>query len=268
MATYCSTPFAGGAHFNILDTPISGILNGSNDISHAFLLSAVSKPDDCHRDEAYSRNLNVERMKMLISDLLNRGVTPVFFSTESVFDGAQGNYVETDSPRPLMAYGRQKLEIESFLRAQSDNHIIIRLGRVFGSRRGDGTLFTAWLEQLEKDQNIRCATDNIFSPIHIADAAESLRLLVQQNLTGTYHLAGPDALSRYDMLETLVREYTRHRPYRGRIVPCKMRDFATPEPRPLDISLNPGKIIEATGFQIRGAVDWIGRITNEWCLDA
>lgn len=264
IPTYCRTPVEGGTRFNLLDQCLSDILDDEK-VSHALILSAVSKPDDCFHHQAESWRLNVERMKVLIDDLLFRDIVPVFFSTESVFDGKKGKYVETDRPLPIMAYGRQKLEIEDYLRSQDRDSLIVRLGRVFGSQRGDGTLFTGWLEQLEADQDIRCADNHVFSPIHVQDLGECLDGLIRQGQRGIYHLAGADSMSRYEMLGYLVDEYQKHRIYKGRISRCSMKDFSTPEPRPLDISMNPQKVMDDTGYRIQPLKQWVKDMVEQWC---
>ncbi len=61
------------------------------------------------------------------------GAQLVHFSTDYVFDGKKGTpYTETDTPRPLGAYGVSKLSGELYAQAYLDNPLVIRTSGVFG----------------------------------------------------------------------------------------------------------------------------------------
>ena len=54
------------------------------------------------------------------------------------------------------------------------------------------------------------------------------------------------------MLEKLIAAWHRAgRRFTGRIEPCRFADFPTLEPRPLDSTIVPAKLIAATGLEIR-----------------
>src|SRR2546430_717015 len=49
----------------------------------------------------------------------------VFLSTDLVFDGKKGNYVETDPVHPLSVYADTKVRAEPYVLAQP-NHVVVR----------------------------------------------------------------------------------------------------------------------------------------------
>ena len=75
---------------------------------------------------------------------------------------------------PVLTYGRHKAEIEEYLSAQSLPSLIVRLPKVVAAERGSTELLGTWMNQLESDVAIRCADDQIFSPVAIDDVVSGL----------------------------------------------------------------------------------------------
>ena len=110
IATYNNSPMQGGIYFNSLTMSLGDILDDPGGFSHAVILLGDTKPDSCAADIERSRALNVQSIKSIISELLDWDVKPVFASTEVVFDGTKGGYVESDDVKPILVYGEQKVE--------------------------------------------------------------------------------------------------------------------------------------------------------------
>jgi dTDP-4-dehydrorhamnose reductase len=250
VATHRGKGSANWPCFDALSNAVEPLLDRYGPFGHAMILFAESNPDRCARDPVAARHLNVERTVAIIDVLLAHDVTPVFTSTESVFDGRKGAYVEDDSPNPLMTYGRLKLEVERYLAERPAT--VVRVARVVGTTPGDRTLFMNWLDDIAAGRNIRVAADNRFSPIHVDDVAEGLVRLVDRDLTGLFHLGNPEGMNRLEMLETLAHAWqAAGRRVDGRIESCRFSDFTTLEPRPLDSTMIPTKLVAATGLGIR-----------------
>lgn len=262
--TYCRHPFGGGSYFDALTMRLSDIVAPSESFSCAFVLLGDTKPDSCARNVERARRLNVECVIAIIDQLRDRGIVPVFTSSEVVFDGEKGGYVESDPVRPLMVYGAQKVEVEDYLRKNVPEHLIVRCARVVGVEPGDGTLFTSWMEPIARGESLRCATDHVFSTIHVDDVISALLSLVQIGARGTFHVAGPEGLSRIEMLRRLIACYRRWRPTTVTVTGCRMRDFVTLEPRPRDVSLRPDKLVAATGQRIRTVPECLEAVVENW----
>ena len=265
-ATYCTTPVEGALYFDVLTMSLTEISGFPHLFSHAVLLFGESRPDACAADPGYARRLNVEATIQIIGQLDDAGVVPVFLSTEAVFDGRQGGYVESDRPGPLYLYSRQKHEVEQFLEKRRDNGaLIFRLARVFGSQPGDGTLFTKLLDQIRKARPFFCAGDQLFSPVHVQEVAQLVACAMQRNLRGLYHLAGPRPISRREALEMVIQSYRRTTGQEPEVLVTfkPLRDFSTLEPRPLDVSMKPDKILAATGLTLQTPEVWCRRIVAD-----
>ncbi len=250
VATYAANPFPGGEHFDCAAMRLAD--SGIGDLARfdsALLLLGDTEPNSCVRDPARSQAVNVDGIKAVIDDLAAAGVRPVFVSSEFLFDGRGGPYSESDPPNPILLYGRQKLEIERHLEAVLEDYAILRLAKVYGETPGDGTLFTNWLAPVAEGGHLKCASDQFFSPIFVDDVVDALLLAADRRIRGTFHLGGPQRLSRMACLQALIDAASALRPVDLAIEPCGINDFDFPEDRPLDVSLRIDKLAGAVDFR-------------------
>lgn len=246
IPAYYSQPIHGGVYFDSLSMNLADIIEMPEAISHAVILLGDTNPETCAADITKSRALNVDSIKRILEYLKSWRIKPVFISSEFVFDGTKGNYVESDPVNPILVYGRQKVEIERYLQDRFDEFIVVRLAKVFGAQRGDGTLFMNWLNDIEQCRIIYCARDQVFSPIYIDDAVAAIIRLIESDCNGTFHLSGHRPFSRLGLLNILlayVGEQTE-------VIPCSIHDFGLAEKRPLNVSMRPDKLVRITGLQI------------------
>ena len=81
----------------------------------------------------------------LARQLAGEGVVPVFFSTDQVFDGRDGRYVDEAPANPLNEYGAQKAEVERRLPEVCGGRcLVVRLGKVFGLARATAPYSMRW----------------------------------------------------------------------------------------------------------------------------
>src|SRR5262249_57758387 len=95
---------------------------------HAAALASVA---DCQRDPARAERVNVQGTAQLAELAAKTGARFLFISTDLVFDGAKGNYGESDVPAPLSIYGRSKLAAEAPVLALPRG-VVARLSLLFG----------------------------------------------------------------------------------------------------------------------------------------
>ena len=249
IGTYRAHAIDGGRRFDSVSMRLAEVVR-PGEASHAVILVADPQPDSCVRDPQASRRLNVEAMTRLIQDIWTLGMVPIFASTDYVFDGVKGNYVETDQARPILLYGAQKLEVEDFLTTSGQPHAILRLSKVYGDVPGDGTLFAAWLDTILKGATtIRCATDQAFSPVHVGDVGDAFVAAAERGLSGLFHCTGNQRFTRLELLELLITEIRRYRPVKMAVEHCSIHDFSMPEKRPVDTSMVAGKLMAATSLK-------------------
>lgn len=264
VATYFRTPVEGGVFFDSLSMELTDIVDDLAEFSHAVVLYADSKPDSCAEDIENSTALNVKSTQSILQCLKKWGIKPIFASTESVFDGVKGDYVEADSVNPIMAYGQQKVDIERYIQSNHDEYVIIRLAKVFGSSKGDGTLFTAWIEAIENSQKIYCAHDQIFSPIHVNDVVDGIKKIIESGVNGVFHVSAWKAYNRIDLFQMLSASVSRYKTFEPDLVPISIRDLNLKEARPLNVSMSPEKLVAATGLDIKPVEQTCDEIVDQW----
>jgi len=166
----------------------------------ALLLGGVTRIAACEADPAGSHAVNVAGTLELARQLSERGVRPVVFSSDYVFAGDAGPYGHDAPLAPSTAYGRQKAELERGL-ANVPQVLLIRLGKVYGTRRGDGTLLDGFAAAWARGETISAATDQLLTPIHVDDAVRAV--LERIDRPGLLHVCGRESASRWELAERL-----------------------------------------------------------------
>jgi dTDP-4-dehydrorhamnose reductase len=245
-ATYHNSKRENMIYFDLENPKLDNLGIDFKKIDSAFICSAITHPDECKRNEKSSYELNVRSTRNIIKQLWQFNILPVWFSSEYVFNGEKGNYKESDEKNPNTVYGHHKKAIEDFLCNSKKDFLIVRLSKVFGLEAEDRTLLTSIVKQLKNHEEIRCATDQIFSPTYIKDLSRVLDLAIEKRLRGIYNIASSEYFSRYRIAKMIKSQL---RIKSGKIIPCSIKNFNFLDSRPLNTSLNVEKIIQATGFK-------------------
>lgn len=122
----------------------------------------------------------------------------VHVSSDVIFDGEHAPYDESALPAPLHDYGRAKAAAEEVVRSLAPASAIVRTSLI--CRLDPPDRITGWIvDSLRRQQPITLFTDEIRSPVWVQDLAAALLELAGNDYTGIINVAGPLALSRYDM---------------------------------------------------------------------
>jgi dTDP-4-dehydrorhamnose reductase len=167
--------------------------------------AAMAVVGEAQKNPDLARRVNVGVTQFLAE--LAGEIPLVFFSTDLVFDGRQGNYVETDQPNPLHVYGETKAAAEAEV-LKNPRHLVVRTSlnagkSISGIRGFDEQLRRA----LQSGQGMTLFTDEYRNPIPAAETARAVWELVGKHGTGLYHVAGAEKLSRFQIGELLVRQW-------------------------------------------------------------
>jgi dTDP-4-dehydrorhamnose reductase len=196
-----------------------------------FLPAANPNVDLCETDPTATRRVNVEPVRTvaeLASELRSR---VVFYSSDYVFDGHAGPYVEGDVPNPLSKYGQQKLEAENLLRSiLPDAHLILRVTVVYGWERQGKNFVARLVRTLRQGNTLRAPADQVGSPSLVDDIAEASWMLAEQGARGTLHLAGPDLVDRFAFARHAAQVFGLDA---GLIQPVATAELGQAAPRPL-----------------------------------
>jgi len=168
----------------------------------------------------------------------------VYLSTDYVFGGDPGEapFVESDPVSPVNYYAETKYAGERAARVASDA-TVLRTSVVYG---WGGENFATWaLGELDDGETIRIVDDQTSAPAYARDVARACVEVAAERLTGTYHAAGPDSLSRYE-LTTVLAETFGHDP--ERVVPISTPELGQEAPRPTDSTLDSSRLSGSLGL--------------------
>jgi len=184
-----------------------------------------------------SRVLDAVPINALLPHRLERlaalgGARLVHVSTDCVFSGNKGNYVETDKPDTYDLYGQSKLWGEV---VDSPNAITLRtsiIGHELGSRNG----LLNWF--LAQQGTVKGFSRAIFSGLPTVELARVIRDHVLPNpaLHGLYHVSTAP-IAKLDLLQMFAAEY-------GRDI-----DIVRDDALVIDRSLDSTRFKSATGYR-------------------
>jgi dTDP-4-dehydrorhamnose reductase len=174
----------------------------------------------------------------------------VHVSSDVVFSGAAVHYDETAPPDPITPYGAAKAAAETAVRASLPAAVIVRTSLIIGAARSsteqlvhelcggaDGVLFT----------------DDVRTPVHVADLAAALLELAVSDRSGIHHVAGPEALDRHTLGRLIAS--------RDGLDPDALRPgtrAGSGVPGPLDVRLDSRHTQAVLTTRLRGATEFLG----------
>lgn len=154
----------------------------------------------------------------------------IHFSTDCVFDGKAGNYVEADLPTATDLYGKSKCLGE----VDYGNHITLRTS-IIGHELKSSVSLVDWF--LSQEGSVKGFSKAVFSGLPTAYVAKVLKAYVLPNssLSGLYQLS-VEPIDKYSLISKIAEVYSKD------VEIEKFEDFV------IDRSLNSSKFREETGF--------------------
>jgi dTDP-4-dehydrorhamnose reductase len=194
-------------------------------------LAAMTSVDGCQAEPGRASETNVLGSFNVAAAARRSGARLVTLSTDYVFDGEKGApYDERDRPNPLSVYGWTKLAGERAAEAVAPDLLVVRTAWVFGS--GKDFLSRA-VRGLRAGEEVGGIVDQVGSPTHVVHLAERLLPLIESDVRGIVHLAGPEATTWHDVLVRAKRAGG----LAGDVPEQKADEVGRPAPRPANSSL-------------------------------
>jgi dTDP-4-dehydrorhamnose reductase len=219
--------------------------------------AAMSKSPSCQANPSLAWKVNVEATQHLAE--LAHEIPFVFFSTDLVFDGCQGNYDETAAVNPLSVYAETKVAAETIV-LRNPNHTVVRTSLNGGTSPTADRGFNEEMRRVWQDgRTINLFTDEFRSPIPAIVTARAIWELVAANKPGLYHVAGRERMSRWQIGEAVATRWPQLNPT---IKPGSLKEYQG-APRPPDTSLNCAKAQALLRFPLPGLSDWLVANPNE-----
>ncbi len=212
--------------------------------------AALADLESCEDNPDIARRLNIDLPAQMAKSCKSRGVSFVHISTDAVFDGEKdGFYTEEDSPNPLGFYAQTKLAGEQAVLAESPNAIVARVNFYGWSLSGRRSLAEFFHHNLTNNKSMSGFTDVKFCPMLVNDTARTLIKMLQKNLSGLYHVVGPQAMSKYQFGVEIARRFSLRE---GEISPKSVLSSSLTARRAHNLCLSTHKLSTALGESLPG----------------
>ena len=221
--------------------------------------AAVTDVDRCERERDYARRINAEATSILAELAEDHGAKFIYISTDYVFDGQKGIYVESDVPNPISYYGESKLLGERAVTQECSKGLILRtsiFGRQVPPRVG---LMESLLGALHSGRMLSRFADQYYSPIYTGDLSRIILNLLGSEANGLFH-AGGARVSRLEFAEHVAEVFSFDR---ARFQPSCFTHIDGLAKRPKDSSLSSQKLEKLLNIRAPAAREGLMRLKTE-----
>lgn len=169
--------------------------------SWVFHFAAKTDVDGCETEKGQGKaseawRINVEATESIVQSCRQTNKHLLYISTDFVFDGNDDLYSEGDPPNPKSWYAKTKHEGELRVQTLGELGLIIRIAfpyRAVNATKKD--FLHRMLESFVSGKTVATPSDQVFVPTFIDDIASALRILINKQASGIYHVVGSQALS-------------------------------------------------------------------------
>ncbi len=182
--------------------------------------AACTDVDGCEDNRETAFEVNGKALEYIAKACSNVGAVLVHYSTDYIFDGSKEEYVESDAPDPINAYGESKLLGEKNIMESMDDYRIIRTSWLFGVH---GKNFVETMLRLSWEMDmVRVVNDQFGKPTYTADLAMKTAEIVGL-APGIYHITNEGVCSWYEFAAAII----------DNVSPCSSEEFAVRAKRPM-----------------------------------
>jgi dTDP-4-dehydrorhamnose reductase len=242
------------------DDVLSAVLDARPEV--ILLPAAVGSAERCELEPAKAWKTNVDGVCNVARAAKVVGADLVFYSSDYVFNGANGPYSEEVVPSPINAYGRMKLEAEHWIREITlDRHLIIRTSVVFSWSPGTRNFAMQLWQRLSEGQIMRVPYDQLSTPTLSRYLAETTLRLLEAGTHGLINVAGRDSVSRAELAVGLARAFRLDANLIEPVATSELRDVV---PRALSVGLTTNRLERVVGCEAMPLEEAIGLTHRQW----
>lgn len=223
--------------------------------------AAFTNVDLCETEREVAWKINVKGVEYLAEAARVIDAHLIHISSDYVFDGKNGPYLEKDIPNPLGYYARTKLASENALKISGAKTTIIRTNVLYGVTKFGRPDFVRWvIDSLRAKKQIRIVTDQINNPTFIDDLVQAINSIIEFHKEGLYNIGGSDFISRYDFTLMIADYFDLDK---SLILPIKTEDLNQPARRPLKSGLITIKAQSELGYKPHSIIKTLEIIKRE-----
>jgi dTDP-4-dehydrorhamnose reductase len=162
---------------------IGVLIHGSNNVENAIYLNAYLP----HQLKKISKNIDAKL---------------IHISTDCVFSGDKGGYIESDVKDGKGVYSQTKIlgEIED------ESNLILRTSIIGPELKDNGEGLFHWF--INQSDDISGYTKAIWSGVTTIELAKAVKWSIDNSVTGLYHVTNNSSISKYELLK-LFQKHTK-----------------------------------------------------------
>ena len=262
--THLSFPYGGTVYYNPLNPTDPKNINIAESNPEVIIhCGALTNVDYCenHPTESYERTVVSTQNIAAIARQI--GARIIYLSTDYVFDGQSGPYIESDHVNPLNIYGKHKLEAERLVLNQSSANIIIRVTNVYGDEPRGKNFVSRIVTAIRKNERLTLSLpfDQFATPVNALDIARVIHKLLVNQSAGIYHIGSTDYFNRVQLFRKVLQYFPEYDNYQLQVLSTKA--LIQPALRPLRGGLLSAKFIqENPEFNFTNVDDYLKKIQN------
>ena len=160
--------------------------------------AAATNLETCENNPEMAFRLNRDMAGTIAEAVREVDAGLIHISTDAVFDGQQGNYLEMDKPNPLSVYAESKWAGEQAVTAVHPDAAIVRTNFYGWNLQSKQSLAEMFLHHLENGERCRGFTDVTVSTILVNDLVQLIMKMIEVGISGTFHVGGGECVSKYE----------------------------------------------------------------------
>ena len=126
----------------------------------------------------------------------------IHISTDCVFSGSKGQYIEADPRDGQGVYSQTKILGEVI----DDTNLTLRTSIIGPELKNNGEGLFHWF--MNQSGNISGYAKSIWSGVTTIELAKAIKWSIDNNMTGLYHITNDTSISKYELLK-LFQKYTK-----------------------------------------------------------
>ena len=221
--------------------------------------AAFTAVDLAEADETQAARINADAAGEIAIAARDLGVPLIHISTDYVFDGtATVPLPETAQTAPINAYGRSKLAGEIAVRAEAEDHIILRTSWLVSPF--ESNFVRTMVDLGQRRETLSVVADQHGNPTSALDLADAILAIAAQLQAGDrtglgqiYHVAGTGIANWFDVAVAVQDELARLGRKSATVTPIATADWPTPAQRPAYSALDCSKFARDFGVAMP---DW------------
>jgi len=220
--------------------------------------AAITDVDSCEENPGEAYTVNWLATMFLSRAAAELDATLLYISTDYVFDGERGNYMEHDPVNPIQVYGKSKLYGEIAVKENAEKHYIIRTSWVYGP---GGRNFLSRLPGFPAGSELKVVADQTNKPTYSLDLAAMISRFIDLNPPwGIYHVTGSGETTPYGFASLVNELFGKEFELR----PVSRKEFKRPARRPVNTTLSNFALERGLGLKMPDWQDGLRRFAEWW----